>query len=492
MIWTFSKASVFILNLKERTMKFSLNYLQKTLLVSGVILTMPALASDWDRPETTVSTKIYFGCNLDEFKANGERGCTPVEEYTWTSGGTYLTGFQETHGFFINGTVGGVDSEELVNLKTIVTSQGENLDAHTQSIGNLEGQLSTLNQQQNQLETNLSRVQSTVTTLDGKVAQNTQNIASHAERIQNLDGRVTQNTQGIANNQKAIQDLDGRVAQNTQGIANNQKAIQSLDGRVTQNTQGIANNQKAIQSLDGRVTQNTQGIANNQKAIQDLDGRVAQNTLNIADNKVAIQQNKEVIAKGINIATDKGSANYQLGDTIKVHGGKNIQTQQKNGNIVISLVDNPQFKGELNAQGGLVAHHYLATPKNTLVDFGGNRVQNVGDAVHDNDAVNLRQLKRLGTHMNNEVKSLHKQLRHARKTAHAGTASALAVASMPQAWNPDQAGMSLGTAIYRGETGYAMGLSRMSSSGRWVVKGALTADSRGGMGATVGAFFAFE
>ncbi len=450
MIWTFSKASVFILNLKERTMKFSLNYLQKTLLVSGVILTMPALASDWDRPETTVSTKIYFGCNLDEFKANGERGCTPVEEYTWTSGGTYLTGFQETHGFFINGTVGGVDSEELVNLKTIVTSQGENLDAHTQSIGNLEGQLSTLNQQQNQLETNLSRVQSTVTTLDGKVAQNTQNIASHAERIQNLDGRVTQNTQGIANNQKAIQDLDGRVAQNTQGIANNQKAI------------------------------------------QDLDGRVAQNTLNIADNKVAIQQNKEVIAKGINIATDKGSANYQLGDTIKVHGGTNIQTQQKNGNIVISLVDNPQFKGELNAQGGLVAHHYLATPKNTLVDFGGNRVQNVGDAVHDNDAVNLRQLKRLGTHMNNEVKSLHKQLRHARKTAHAGTASALAVASMPQAWNPDQAGMSLGTAIYRGETGYAMGLSRMSSSGRWVVKGALTADSRGGMGATVGAFFAFE
>ncbi len=450
MIWTFSKASVFILNLKERTMKFSLNYLQKTLLVSGVILTMPALASDWDRPETTVSTKIYFGCNLDEFKANGERGCTPVEEYTWTSGGTYLTGFQETHGFFINGTVGGVDSEELVNLKTIVTSQGENLDAHTQSIGNLEGQLSTLNQQQNQLETNLSRVQSTVTTLDGKVAQNTQNIASHAERIQNLDGRVTQNTQGIATNQKAIQ------------------------------------------GLDGRVTQNTQGIANNQKAIQDLDGRVAQNTLNIADNKVAIQQNKEVIAKGINIATDKGSANYQLGDTIKVHGGKNIQTQQKNGNIVISLVDNPQFKGELNAQGGLVAHHYLATPKNTLVDFGGNRVQNVGDAVHDNDAVNLRQLKRLGTHMNNEVKSLHKQLRHARKTAHAGTASALAVASMPQAWNPDQAGMSLGTAIYRGETGYAMGLSRMSSSGRWVVKGALTADSRGGMGATVGAFFAFE
>lgn len=410
-------------------MKFSLNYLQKTLLVSGVILAVPALASEWDRPETTVSTKIYFGCDLDTFKANKHRGCTPVEEYTWTSGGTYMTGFQETHGFFINGSLGGVSSEELLNLKTMVNSQGHNLDAHTQSIGNLEGQVSTLNQQQNQQTTNLNRVQSAVNTLDGKVAQNTQNIAGNAERIQ------------------------------------------GLDTRVTQNTQNIVGNQKAIQSLDGRVTQNTQGIA---------------------DNKVAIQQNKEVMAKGINIATDKGSSNYQLGDTVQLRGGANIQTQQQNGGIVISLVDNPQFKGELNAKGGLVAHHYLATPKNTVVDFSGNRVQNVGDAVHDNDAVNLRQLKRLGAHMNSEVKSLHKQLRQARKTAHAGTASALAVAAMPQAWDPDQAGMSLGTAVYRGETGYAMGLSRMSSSGRWVVKGALTADSRGGMGATVGAFFAFD
>lgn len=368
-------------------MKFSLNYLQKTLLISGVILAAPAWAAEWERPDSTVLTKIYFGCNLDQFKANREKGCAPVEEYTWISGGTYSTGFEETHGFFINGSVGGIGSEELFNLKTVVTSQGNNLDNHSQSINNLEGQISTLNQQQNQQATSLNRIQDVMTS---------------------------------------------------------------------------------------------------------LDGRVAQNTLDIADNKIAIQQNKEVIAKGIKIATDQGMASYQLGDTVKLRGGGNIQTQQQNGNIVISLVDNPQFKRELNAQGGLVAHHYLVTAKNTLVDFGGNRIQNVGEAIHDNDAVNLRQLKRLGAHMNNEVKSLHKQLRQTRKTAHAGTASALAVASMPQAWDSEQVGMSLGTAVYRGETGYALGLSRMSSSGRWVIKGALTADSQGGMGATVGAFFAFD
>lgn len=418
-------------------MKFSLNYLQQMLLVSGVMLAVPALAAEWEPPEPTTTMKIYVGCNLEEFKSKvsilnptgGQEGCKPVEEYTWTSGGTYMTGWKKTHGFFINGSPGGVNAEELSDLKTMVTSQGNNLENHTQSISNLEGQISTLNQQQNQQATSLNGIQDVMTGLNNSVTQNTQGITNNAERIQNLDGRVTQNTQGIASNAERIQNLDSRVTQNTQGIA---------------------------------------------------------------DNKIAIEQNKEMIVKGINITTDKGGANYQLGDTIKLLGGANIQTQQQNGNIVISLRDNPQFKGELNAQGGLVAHHYLVTPKDTLVDFGGNRLQNVGEAIHDNDAVNLRQLKQFGTHMNQEVKSLRKQLRQARKTAHAGTASALAVASMPQAWEPDQSGMSLGTAVYRGETGYALGLSRMSSSGRWVVKGALTADSRGGMGATVGAFFAFD
>lgn len=368
-------------------MKFPLNYLQKTLLVSGVILTMPAFASDWDRPETTVTTRIYMGCDLSAFKANGHKGCSPVEEYTWTSGGSYLTGFRDIHGFFINDSTSRIDVEEWQNLKTIVTSQGESLGTNIQSIENLEGKISTLTQQQSQQETSLNSVQNTVTVLEGKVEQNTQDIMS---------------------------------------------------------------------------------------------------------NKMAIQQNKELIVKGINIATDNGTSNYQLGDTIQLRGGMNIQTQQHNGSIAISLVDNPQFNGEVNAKGGLVAHHYFATAKNTVVDFGGNRVQSVGDAVYDSDAVNLGQLKRFGTHMNNEVKSLHKQLRQARKTAHAGTASALAVASMPQAWDPDQTGMSLGTAVYRGETGYALGLSRMSSSGRWIVKGALTADSRGGMGASIGTFFSFD
>ncbi|SUA67680.1 YadA-like family protein [Oligella urethralis] len=94
--------------------------------------------------------------------------------------------------------------------------------------------------------------------------------------------------------------------------------------------------------------------------------------------------------------------------------------------------------------------------------------------------------------LDRKTANLSASLNTTKKQAFAGTASALAVASLPQAWKPEQTGLTLGTAVYRGQTGYALGISRMSSTGRTVLKAALTADSRGGVGASVGAFLSFD
>jgi autotransporter adhesin len=71
--------------------------------------------------------------------------------------------------------------------------------------------------------------------------------------------------------------------------------------------------------------------------------------------------------------------------------------------------------------------------------------------------------------------------------ANAGIASAMAMASLPQAYQPNQssAGVALGT--FHGENGIAVGVSTITESGRYVFKLNATTNSRGDAGAGVGA-----
>ncbi|WP_071058460.1 YadA-like family protein [Pelistega sp. MC2] len=115
----------------------------------------------------------------------------------------------------------------------------------------------------------------------------------------------------------------------------------------------------------------------------------------------------------------------------------------------------------------------------------------VASALGHVNANQIEHTKRLDG-LDRKTADLSSSLRSVKKQSQAGIASAMAVASLPQAWKPEQTGMMIGTAVYRGETGYALGISRMSSTGKIVWKGAFSADSRGGLGASVGAIFTFD
>ena len=115
----------------------------------------------------------------------------------------------------------------------------------------------------------------------------------------------------------------------------------------------------------------------------------------------------------------------------------------------------------------------------------------VASALGHVNANQVEHTKRLDG-LDRKTADLSSDLRKTKKQSQAGIASAMAVASLPQAWKPNQTGLALGTAVYRGQTGYALGISHMTYTGRTVFKGAVSADSRGGVGASVGAFFSFE
>ncbi|WP_083435605.1 YadA-like family protein [Sphingopyxis sp. C-1] len=110
------------------------------------------------------------------------------------------------------------------------------------------------------------------------------------------------------------------------------------------------------------------------------------------------------------------------------------------------------------------------------------QVTNVAAGTRPTDAVNLGQLSNAIDHglvaatgyTDHHVNALRFDLANVRRDADAGTASAMAVAGLPQAFS-DSGGMIGGAiGVYQNETAFALGVSKVFGDGRTVVKGGAT------------------
>ncbi len=122
------------------------------------------------------------------------------------------------------------------------------------------------------------------------------------------------------------------------------------------------------------------------------------------------------------------------------------------------------------------------------VNMADNRIKNVADAVHSSDAVTLRQLDSVSADLNQKIQSLKSDIRHLRKRNDAGTAAAMAMASLPQAYVPGKSMIAMSGGTFQGQNAMAIGISTVSKSGSWVFKlqGSTTAQNQQGFSAGVG------
>jgi trimeric autotransporter adhesin len=135
-----------------------------------------------------------------------------------------------------------------------------------------------------------------------------------------------------------------------------------------------------------------------------------------------------------------------------------------------------------------------ATQANTVsVGSVGNErtVTNVAPGVNGTDAVNMSQLQAAQDWAQNytdgQTSALNSHIERVGRRANAGTASAIAMANIPQAYAPDQGSIGAGVGTFRGQTAVAVGMSTITPNGRWVLKANISGSTQGEAGVGLGA-----
>ena len=126
-------------------------------------------------------------------------------------------------------------------------------------------------------------------------------------------------------------------------------------------------------------------------------------------------------------------------------------------------------------------------------------LRNVAAGVSTTDAVNVGQLtagldRAISTsnaYTDSRIGQIAYDLRDARRDASGGTAAAMALATIPQAYGPGMGMGGMGVSTWRGESAIAFGVSKASADGRIVVKAGATYNTRGHGGGAGGIGFGF-
>ena len=358
-----------------------------------------------------------------------------------------------------------------------------------------------------------------ITLVDNSTNPNVTNVTNETKIAQsNGYSLVTYNVedQGMYVTNNVIEAV-GRM--NEQGI----KFFHTNDGEVNPDVQ--ARNSEDSSASGAYATavgyqaasKGTNAIAIGKGAKANAENTIAIGTGNIVSGKnsgaigdptVVSGNSSYSIGNNNNVSADNA---YALGSNIKatvndsVYLGDRAQTQG------IHTAD--AAKGEAYTYGGLndkavagKAGSAAAANKVAGVVTVGNgtdetrQVQGVAAGVvsaDSTDAINGSQLyytnqainqsvTNIGNYVVNMGNQINQRIDNVESDSKAGTAAAMAVAGLPQAYLPGKSMMAVAGGVYRGESGYAVGFSSISDGGNWVIKGTATGNSRGHYGATAG------
>ncbi|MDY0134390.1 MAG: YadA-like family protein, partial [Atribacterota bacterium] len=193
---------------------------------------------------------------------------------------------------------------------------------------------------------------------------------------------------------------------------------------------------------------------------------------------------------GVDVKTihkDDNTANFMSGENI-------VLTPETDGSIKVATAADVKFKSittvEINASN--VTTDSLTINNGPVINESGidmrnKRVTNVAAGVEAADAVNLSQLEGVRNDLHTEIGGVRRDLHQVDRSLRAGVAAAMATAALPQAYLPGKSMLAMGGGTWKGESGVALGVSKITDNGKWVFKFSGNASTRGDYGGTVGA-----
>jgi len=375
------------------------------------------------------------------------------------------------------------------------------------------GQLHTaLNNISNAATNLIGTTQPDIVTYDvsGNKADNTNNVKQAIDKMNNggikffhvNDGTGTQTTAGT---QPAIEDssASGRYgtavgyqanASGESGVAIGKGAQATAKNTISIGTGNIVSGEGSgaigdptiitgagtytIGNNNGTVSANAAGAFGNDNTLTGHNSRI------IGNHNIVNTENTFVVGNNVSRATANSVVLGNNSSAERVH----TTATTPGSNYTFGGLNDANVAG-VNNVVGVVSVGQGAAGSDASVET--RQIQNVAAGVvsaTSTDAINGSQLyhtnQAILNGVNGNLANLGARIGQVEDAANAGTAAAMAMAGLPQAYLPGKSMMAVGGSVYRGESGYAIGYSTISDGGNWIIKGTATGNSRGHYGAT--------
>ena len=308
-------------------------------------------------------------------------------------------------------------------------------------------------------------------------------ISNVNNRIDVIDGRVTAIEGDIIDIRGDITDIQG-------DIVDIRGDITDLDGRVTNIEGVVVEVDNRISSLENggsgpfQVTQGETFVAptpSGQNASAGGNGAVASgdNSVAVGNQSTASGAGSTAVGQG---ATASATDSTALGQGATASHGNSVALGAGSATTVGAQTDyNAAYVGTSTSTGE--------------VNVGGRTLTGVAPGIAGTDAVNVNQL---GAGINHAINSANQytdgriaQIQDDMWTIERGyrgaTASAMAMAGLPQAYLPGKSMLAVGVGGYQSEYGMAVGLSGITENGRYVYRAQASGNTARDWGFSVGA-----
>ena len=187
------------------------------------------------------------------------------------------------------------------------------------------------------------------------------------------------------------------------------------------------------------------------------------NVKNVTTDRVQVANGPSMSKDGINAAgkaiSNVANGNVAADSKDAINGGQLHETAKSVADVI--------------GGGATVKDGKVVAGQNGIGNTGQNTVHGAIAAINQNTANNFNQIR-------GDLRKMDRDLR-------GGIAGALATAGLPQAFRPGKSMVAAAASTYRGQSGLAIGVSRISDNGKVILKVTGNTNSRGDFGGTIGA-----